>query len=80
VVTVFVVLIGLELLVLGRFLLCTGCECRIMYLMETGYVSIGSRRGDNFSSNVNVNIGYVRSVMFVQELHYPSDINKSIAK
>jgi len=41
---------------------------------------IGSRRGDNPSSNVNVNIGYVRSVMFVQELHYSSDINTSIAK
>lgn len=51
-----------------------------MYLTETGLVSIGSRRGDNLSSNVNVNIGYLRIVMFVQELHYPSDINKSIAK
>lgn len=66
-----VVLICLELLVLGKFLLCTGCECRIMYLMATGNVSIGSRRGDNLSSNVNVNIGYVRSAMFVQNFIIP---------
>jgi hypothetical protein len=48
-----------------------------MYLIETGHVGIGSRRGDNLSSSVNVNIGYVRST---KELHYPSDINTSIAK
>jgi hypothetical protein len=60
------VLICLELQVVGKFLLCTGCEYRIMYLMETGHFSIGSRRGDNLSSNVNVNVGYVRST---KELH-----------
>ena len=58
-------------------MLCTECEYRIMYLMETGHVSIGSSRGDKLSSNVNVNIGYVRST---KELHYPSYINTSIAK
>lgn len=58
-------LICLELLVVGKFLLCSGCKCRIMYLMETGHVRIGSC--------VNVNIGYVRSVIFVQKLHKPSD-------
>jgi len=51
-----------------------------MYILQTGHVGIGSRRGGNLSSTVNVDIGYVRSVMFVQELHYPSDINTSIAK
>jgi len=30
-----VVLICLELLLLGKFLLCTGCECRFMYILET---------------------------------------------
>lgn len=75
-----VVLICLELLVLGKFLLCNGCDCRIMYLLETGHISIGSGRGDNLSSNVNVNIGYVRNVMLFQELRYLSDINTSIAK
>lgn len=75
-----VVLICLELLVLGKFLLCTGCECRIMYLLETGHISIGFGRGDNLSSNVNVNIGYVRSAIFFQELHYLLDINTSITK
>jgi hypothetical protein len=34
----------------------------------------------NPSSDVDVNIGYVRSMVFVQELHNPSVINKSIVK